>query len=159
MTPLAGRSARLRGVVLLAAVSCAACATRVVSISREHLLPTAQTADAGYLDELLAASRRLGLSARPEWHKLLHYQSTWSGGVESQADGPSFFLAAIGKVSPRAELEATLRGLFASVSPGAPKDVQHPICQFPARLLWLTRELHIDRDRLPHPVCDRLDEF
>lgn len=159
MTPLGGGLGRLGVVVLLAAGTSAACATRVVSISREHLLPGAQAADVAYRDELLASSRQLALSARPAWHKLLHYQSTWSGGVESEADGPSFFLAADGKVSPRAELEATLRGLFASVAPGAPTDVQHPICQFPARVLWLTRELHIDRERLPHPVCDRFDEF
>jgi hypothetical protein len=153
------RPGRLGLVVLLAAGSSAACATRVVSISREHLVPTAQAAEVAYVDELIAASRRLALSARPEWHKLLHYQSTWSGGVESEADGPSFFLAASGKASPRAELEATLRGLFASVAPDAPRDVQHPICQFPARLRWLSRELHIDAERLPHPVCQRYDEF
>ncbi|HZJ64397.1 MAG TPA: DUF4105 domain-containing protein, partial [Kofleriaceae bacterium] len=131
----------------------------MASISREHLVPTTQAAEVAYVDELVAASRRLALSARPEWHKLLHYQSTWSGGVESEADGPSFFLAASGKASPRAELEATLRGLFASVAPDAPRDVQHPICQFPARLRWLSRELHIDAERLPHPVCQRYDEF
>src|SRR5262245_13339099 len=154
-----GRLGHLGLVVLLAAGSSAACATRVVSISREHLVPAAQAAEVAYVDELVAASRRLALSARPEWHKLLHYQSTWSGGVESEADGPSFFLAASGKVSPRAELEGTLRGLFASVAADAPKDVQHPICQFPARLRWLSRELHIDAQRLPHPVCQRYDEF
>src|SRR4030095_3050644 len=93
------------------------------------------------------------------WHKLMHYESTWGGGFESQADGPSFFLAADGKVSPRGRLEATLRGLFAQVKAGAPKDVQHPICQFPARVRWLTRELHIDPERLPHPVCQRYDAF
>lgn len=131
----------------------------MVAVAREHLQPTAQPADVAYIDELIAASRRLALSATPAWRKLLHYQSTWSGGVESEADGQSFFLAASGKVSPSAELEATLRGFFASVQPGAPKDIQHPMCEFPARLQWLTRELHIDRDRLPHPVCDRFDEF
>jgi len=146
-------------VLLAIAWSCAACATRVVSISREHLQPTTQAADLAYADELIGASRRLGLSGRPAWHKLLHYQSTWSDSLESEADGPSFFLAANGKVSPRAELEATLRGFFASVQAGAPKDVQHPMCQFPARLLWLTRELHIDRARLPHPACERFAEF
>jgi hypothetical protein len=146
--------------VLLAAVwTCAACATRVVSIAREHLVPTTQAAEVGYLDELIGASRRLGLSARPAWRKLVHYQSTWSGSLESEADGPSFFLAGNGKVSPSAELEATLRGFFSSVQPDAPKDVQHPICQFPARLLWLTRELAIDRERLPHPACERFAEF
>ena len=146
--------------MLLAVVwTCAACVTRVVAITREHLLPTTQPAEVSYLDELIGASRRLGLSARPAWRKLVHSQSTWSGGLESEADGPSFFLASDGKVSPSAELEATLRGFFSSVQCGAPKDVQHPIWQFPARLLWLTRELAIDRERLPHPACDRFAEF
>src|SRR3954464_2911236 len=102
--PAATRRTAWWMVVLLAAGTCAACATRVVAISREHLVPTAQPAEVAYVDELLASSRRLALSARPAWHKLLHYQRTWSGGVESEADGPSFFLAADGKVSPRAEL-------------------------------------------------------
>ena len=137
----------------------AACATRVVSIARDHLAPSAQPAELAYLDELLGASRKLELSTRPAWHKLLHYQSTWTGGAKSEADGPSFFAAADGKVNPRGELEATLRGFFSSVQPGAPKDVQHPMCEFPARLMWLTRELHIDRERLPHPACERFAEF
>ncbi|HEU4732125.1 MAG TPA: DUF4105 domain-containing protein, partial [Kofleriaceae bacterium] len=145
--------------LLALAWSCAACATRVVAVAREHLVPTTQPAEVAYVDELIASARRLGLSARPAWRKLLHYQSTWSGGVESEADGPSFFLAASGKTSPSAELEATLRGLFATVAPDAPKDIQHPICEFPARVLWLTRELHIDPERLPHPSCDRFAEF
>jgi Domain of unknown function (DUF4105) len=148
-------------VVVLLAVAWAstACATRVVAIARDHLVPSAQPAEITYLDELIGASRRLGLSARPAWRKLLHYQPTWSGGFESEADGQSFFLSSRGKVSPREELEATLRGLFSSVRADAPKDVQHPMCEFPARLLWLTRELKIDRERLPHPACDKFVAF
>jgi hypothetical protein len=147
------------GLVVAAAIASAACASRVVAISRDHLVPIARPSDAEYADELAAAARQRGLADRPGWRKLLHYQSTWTGGVESEADGPSFFLSSRGKVSPAAELEATLRGMFAAVKEGAPKDVQHPMCQFPARLAWLTRELQIDLARLPHPDCTRLTEF
>jgi uncharacterized protein DUF4105 len=159
VTWLGHRGARLRAIAVLAiAWSCTACATRVVAIARDHLVPSAQPADIAYVDELIADARRLALARQPAWRKLLHYQPTWTG-LESEADGQSFFLAGDGKSNPSAELEATLRGFFSSVQTGAPKDIQHPMCEFPARLLWLTRELHIDHARLPHPVCERFDEF
>lgn len=155
---VAGWSASL-GLVVACAVASVACTTRVVAIARDHLVPAKRAEDVAYADELVAAARARGLAELPGWRKLLHYQSSWTGGVESEADGPSFFLAAHGKDDPRAELEATLRAMFAAVQDGAPKDLQHPMCQFPARLAWLSRELHIDQARLPHPDCTRLSEF
>ncbi|HEX8907648.1 MAG TPA: DUF4105 domain-containing protein, partial [Anaeromyxobacteraceae bacterium] len=114
---------------------------------------------ARYLAELVATARARRLSEALAWRRLIHYRSTWLGGVESDADGPAFFLAPSGKRDPQAELEATLAGFFAPPAPSPDPKGQHPQCQFPARLAWLSAELGIDRARLPAPPCPRLDEF
>lgn len=147
----------IRLVCVLALV--AACATRVSTVARDHLVPSAAPADVAYADQLIAAAHARHLADEPAWHKLGHYQHSMFGGWKSEADGPSFFLAANGKTDPAAELDATVRALFAAVPAAAPKDLQHPMCQFPARLRWLTRALAIDLERLPHPACPRFDEF
>jgi hypothetical protein len=109
-----------------------------------------------YLSGLITAARARHLSDALAWRRLVHYRSKLLGGVESDADGPAFFLAPAGKTDPQAELEATLAGFFA---PPVDAKEQHPQCQFPARLAWLSGELGIDRTRLPSPDCRRLDEF
>jgi hypothetical protein len=113
--------------------------------------------DRAYLDELVASARAHHLAGDRAWLRLVHYRPRLLGGVESDADGPAFFLAPRGKNDPEAELEATLAGFFAALP--ADEKVQHPQCQFPARLAWLTGRLQIDRTRLPQPECARLAEF
>jgi hypothetical protein len=110
-----------------------------------------------YLHELLNRAHQLRLSERSEWRRLGHWRGTLSG-VESEADGPNFFLSPHGASSPGAELDATLGGFFATL-PDAAGDVQHPICQFPARYRWLDKMLRFDPQRLHRPACPRYDEF
>jgi len=113
--------------------------------------------DRAYLADLVAVARARHLAGDRAWLRLLHYRPHLFGGVESDADGPAFFLAPRGKTDPEAELEATLAGFFAALP--ADEKVQHPQCQFPARLAWLTDRLEIDPARLPQPACVRLAEF
>jgi Domain of unknown function (DUF4105) len=164
-----GGSAPLRALpfcfalVLLIAGSlmAAGCATRTSATIREHLLPSAPSDD-GYVEALVERARALHLASDPAWRSLVHYRPTFWGGWESEADGPNFFLAPDGKRSPARELEATLRAYFGSlpVMTGEPlKALQHPICQFPARLTWLTAKLGLDPVRLPRPDCARLAAF
>jgi len=117
----------------------------------------AATADAGYLDELVARARSLELSRDEMWNRLLHYRTGLFGGRSSEADGKHFFLAEEGKGDPSAELEATLRGLFGP----EPQDagVEHPYCRFPARLAWLHSKLGFDFTRLPRRSCPKFQEF
>jgi hypothetical protein len=129
--------------------------------------------DAPYLDDLVHRARQLHLAADPAWLSMLHYRRTWGTGIwRSEADGAGFFLAPNGKRSPPLELEATLRGFFApplagagavtgppSVAVPAAAPSQHALCQFPARLRWLTARLAIDPARLPRPRCARLADF
>ncbi len=116
--------------------------------------------DDAYLAELLEASRARDLARDRGWLRLGHWRPRLLGGFESEADGPAFFLAPDGKGDPAAELEATLRGLFAP-DPEAPPTAtaDHPQCRFPARFAFLARALRIDPARLPVRSCPRFDEF
>ena len=140
-----------------------ACATTVGTLTRDVIRPLDGAGDlaaTAYLRELLDHAHQLGLAERTAWRRLGHWRSTLTG-VESQADGPNFFLSPGGKSSPGAELDATLRGFFATLPSGVDgdPDVQHPICQFPARYRWLDKMLHFDPARLRRPACPRYDEF
>lgn len=113
-----------------------------------------------YLNELLARARASGVAQDQAWLRLGHWRKHLLGGVESEADGPAFFLAEHGKTDPAAELEATLRAFFAP-EPAAPADVtaEHALCRFPARFMVLARALQIDPGRLPAPSCPRFEAF
>ncbi len=92
------------------------------------------------------------------WHKLLHYQKTWTGGWESEADAQIFFSAPDGKTNPQGELEAALESFFqdpAQIESGK----MHPQCTFPARYTWLKRQLQFDPSKLPEQPCLRLDSW
>ena len=113
-----------------------------------------------YLAELLEAARAADVAHQRAWLRLGHWRPRLLGGFESEADGLGFFLAPDGKQDPAAELEATLRGLFAP-DPEAPPNAaaDHPQCRFPARFAYLARALHIDPARLQVLPCRRFDEF
>lgn len=139
-----------------------ACATAAGRLTRDAIRPLDRGGDppaAAYLSELLERAHRMRLSDRVEWRRLGHWRDTLTG-VESEADGQNFFLSPHGATSPGAELDATLRAFFATLSDSdADRDVQHPICQFPARYRWLDKVLGFDPARLERPACPRYDEF
>jgi hypothetical protein len=127
-----------------------------------------------YVEALVERAHALSLARKPQWHKLLHYQQGLigggflGGGYTSEADGRGFFLSPAGKLDPSAELDATLRGLFLPLSQVAVSRYQrreergadaHPLCRFPARYMFLQRELGIDVNRLPVTRCPMLEQF
>src|SRR5258706_8520662 len=69
-----------------------------------------------YVHELKARAHQLGLAHKTQWLRLGHYRPTWTGDLESQADGENFFLSKRGKAHPEAELDATLEGFFAELA-------------------------------------------
>jgi hypothetical protein len=152
----------MRRLLVASAIACAAagCSTTVGPLTREVIHPLAPSSEAdAYLQELLRRAHRTKLADRVEWRRLGHWHSTLTGFLESEADGPNFFLSPHGKTNPGAELDATLRGFFATLPGNAPEATQHPICQFPARYRWLDRELGFDPARLPKPACPRYEKF
>ena len=106
-----------------------------------------------YLDSLLKASQVKHLSEDHYWNILLHYKPH-SSGRRSLVDDPRFFLAAAGKVDPRAEMEATIISFFEQVQEG----VEPPRCTFPARYAWLKEQLSVDESKLPAAQCTKFEE-
>lgn len=103
---------------------------------------------------LQAQQQQLGL--QPGWLNLLHYKKNLWGGLHSQADDARFFLSAEGAHDPQAELLANLRGFFAR-----PEHNQHHLhaqCRFPARLVWLDRQLNFSAD-LPRVNCEAFQQW
>ncbi len=114
---------------------------------------SAEPAGPAYLSELVRKATDAKLSESREWHALLHYRPDFFGGVTSEQDGPTFFLASDGKTNPQAELEATLAGFFSDQLIG---EAKQPVqCAFIARYTWLQERLAFDERRLPPKDCDR----
>jgi hypothetical protein len=129
----------------------------------------AGAARADYAAELIAQARAARLHESDEWSALLHRIKPWLRPVQSEADGPGFFLGKDGKIDAAAEMEATLRAFFQppvvevipEVKPGDSENrgVQHPQCRFPARYAFLDRSLRFDPARLPQQPCPRFQDW
>jgi hypothetical protein len=94
------------------------------------------------------------LSSSSYWHTLLHYQHRLRGW-KSRVDDPDFFLSAVGRHDPEAELRATLTAIFEPVREGE----AHAAVRFPARLEWLKAELGIPDAELPLPYSPEFEEI
>ena len=120
-----------------------------------------QSGDVSYLNELMDRATVAHLADEREWHVLLHYRRTLTGGISSMQDDPGFFLAPEGKTDPQAELAATLTMFFSNELVGRSK--QPAQCAFVARYHWLNEKLQFDERRLPSQPCERFtrwfDEF
>ena len=124
------------------------------------LPPLAFAQDATYADALVAKSETAELWKEPAWRKLGHYRLKW-WGRRSQADGQDFFADDHGNASPRKELDATIRAMFAPpvVPTESDPDAQHPQCRWRARYQWIHDVLDVDDARLPPVACPRYDEW
>lgn len=97
------------------------------------------------------------LSRDRTWHKMMKYRpNTIGSGVSSQIVSPDYFLAPDGKQDPNAELSATLTAFFNPI-PARPDE--HARCRFPARYIWLNRQLNLDALNPPSPNCDLYRRF
>lgn len=90
-------------------------------------------------DSSLPAAEKLeSIANKKQWAHLLHYRKhPFTGGYLSQNDSPNFFLAANGKTSLLAELQANLQQFLLTDL----ADNQSAQCQFPARYHWLKKQL------------------
>jgi hypothetical protein len=113
----------------------------------------AQDSTRSYLERLIERAKATALHEQRYWHLLLHYRPSLTGGFESEADEPGFFLAPNGKTDPAAELQATLTQFFATDLVG--RSQQPARCAFIARYQWLKETLDIDESRLPRQPCER----
>ncbi|MEE9494055.1 MAG: DUF4105 domain-containing protein [Gammaproteobacteria bacterium] len=109
-----------------------------------------------YANELIAKAHARHLDTDAYWYSLGHYKQSglFKKTLVSQADDPAFFNDPQGKISPRHELDATLRAFFSKK-----KGDDHPQCRFPARYHWLKEALGFDILRLPEQRCGELEEW
>ena len=116
-----------------------------------------QKHESHYLSQLITQSRSMGLANDPVWQVLILYKKTFFNGLESQVDGPDFFMSKSGKTDPQKELEATLASFFSN------KELEHapflPKCRFVARYYWLNKKLGLDESRIPSRACTKFNEF
>jgi len=89
-------------------------------------------------DNAPSSAQLAQLATAPGFRKLLYYHPTLFGGLESQVDDPSFFLAARGATDPEAELSALVRAVRTPTSTKPNEDVR---CRFPARVAWLAEQM------------------
>lgn len=112
-------------------------------------------ADTAFIEQQVERARRHQLHENTTWQRLVHYRPGVFYGVDSQVDGPAFFLSPKGPSDPAAELEATIRGFYSP--PVAGQD--HPLCRFPARWLWLRKHLGLSNETLPTVNCAGLATY
>jgi hypothetical protein len=130
--------------------------SRALALALSALANAAPAAAESPADRAVAGALAGEVERSPAWQRLVHYQSDGDGRRESEIDGGSFFLSPRGKTSPSDELEATIRGLFASQDPNALDE--HAGCRFPARHALLGEELGLE-DQLPVVRCPKLEAF
>lgn len=84
---------------------------------------------------------RWKLFENAHWIRLLRYRKSILSGFESEIVSDGYFLSEKGKVDPRKELLASIRGLFFEKKENT--DLS-PACVFPERYRWLRQILKID---------------
>jgi hypothetical protein len=122
--------------------------------SKPRLAPTSKLD----VEALVARAKRDKLAQTTRWRRLGHYRRGLFGGWQSEADGKPFFLAREGKTDPEAELEVTLRALFAEGPDDDAQGLQHPYCRFPARRRFLEKSLGLE-GKLPYRPCLRYVDY
>ncbi len=111
-----------------------------------------------YAERLVGAAEGKKLWDERYWHLLLHYKRGLLGGFTSEVMEPAFFNSPDGRTDPESELKETIRSLFKPID-ALKAGEEHPLCNFPARRLWLSEKLEIDQTLLPRPVCARKDHW
>ncbi|KAB8040471.1 DUF4105 domain-containing protein [Silvanigrella paludirubra] len=99
-------------------------------------------------------SRKLSLSQKSEWRKILFYQNKYFSAPTGIVDGKDFYLSEEGKVNLQSEMEATIKAFFSGVENN---DSAH--CKFPRRLKWLKSYLDDDKYTIPITKCSNLEKW
>jgi hypothetical protein len=98
----------------------------------------------------------LRLAEHAEWRRLLYFPEQVQAGGSSRVTDQVFFNATTGRQNPADELVATLSGLL---HPVAEAD-QSVACRFPARRMWLAKQLNIDADQaFPKANCPTYERW
>jgi hypothetical protein len=93
------------------------------------------SADITDLNSAIIAVDSLHISENPTWLKLLHFEK---GSERSSVLTDSFFLSPAGRHDPESELKASIEAYYKSALPITDS---HPVCRFPARYFWLSKQI------------------
>lgn len=111
------------------------------------------------VEQLIAQASKLHLSQHAVWQKLLHYKKSYLSYRQSYSEinDKSFFISSMGSTDPTVELEATIQAFFLPV---AGIDInEHAQCKFPARFIWLKKELNINNALIKNIHCPKYYEW
>lgn len=107
-----------------------------------------------YLAPSLVLSNQI--AKHPTWLGLLHHdRTTLFGETRSAVVSRHFFLSPKGAQDPEDELRQTIA--YFNADPSSFSDNEHPICQFPARAMWLNRKGLVDLSK--EIQCSNLSEW
>jgi hypothetical protein len=112
-----------------------------------------------YLHLLFQTSFSLASGLRSDslkqWYSLLHVPNGASS--ESQVQDPNFFLYRLKPWSPEAELEATKNAILDDKTEFS--ENEHPVCRFPARVMYLIKNKYVQSEQVAKPSCPLLDIY
>ncbi len=98
------------------------------------------------------------LSENPTWRRLLHITKLEAKGFQTDIKSEGFYIAHIKEPNPRLELIATV-SYFLSSNRINFEPNQNPICLYPARYLWLKRQIPSLFANLKSPNCPGLSSW
>ena len=98
------------------------------------------------------------LSSHPIWIKLLHLEPTTGIGSsrKSTISSPDFFISDANNQDALVELQATLSALLDTKLVDEDNNVQ---CKFPARTIWLRRQLPNILKHMPKVSCSKFEKW
>lgn len=99
---------------------------------------------------IVSDSQLKELAAQRTWLKLLYFDPD---SQQSDVLSDDYFLSEQGKISPEAELAATIAA-YDQPFPDDPNT--HPVCRFPARYMWLSQQIELENYQTIHPKCEAL---
>jgi len=102
---------------------------------------------------LVQRAYAMGLDRHPQWLRLLHASA--KTGV-SDVVSPEFYVKPDSDHHAHSELRETLVALLEPMGVNA---ARHARCRFPARHLWLARQLNFDTGTIPDVRCQALNTW
>jgi hypothetical protein len=105
-----------------------------------------------------AFAKDISYSTLESWHRLIHYEFdlTSPSGYSSAIHSPDFFLSEEGLIDPEKELQATITEMLKPLTINVD---QHARCRFPARLIWLNKNIPEFRALQEIPECIEFNKW
>lgn len=107
--------------------------------------------------EIIQKALEKKLYEKELWLKLVHYEDTLFGRLESPIKSKDFFFAKDGRTNPKNELISTIKA-FDSNEEYKSQDL-HPQCRFIARKMWIKKELNLKSNIWSDKKCPKFSQW